>query len=156
MQSKHEFSNSKTIFLFPIISIDPDNSNHWRTLKHYYAILSEWLHGILGLLTLFWKFYIWKLFFFKCICRIRLIQYVNLCLFFSSQHSVDAVNAGVSPIGDTSYNSSHWDLGSSFFFAGTVITTIGTVMRTPQFTSNRSRPRVIDLLMLCWLKPTAV
>ncbi|XP_026100921.1 potassium channel subfamily K member 10-like [Carassius auratus] len=42
-----------------------------------------------------------------------------------SQHSVDAVNAGVSPIGDTSYNSSHWDLGSSFFFAGTVITTIG-------------------------------
>ncbi|CAM4691143.1 hypothetical protein PO909_010591 [Leuciscus waleckii] len=41
------------------------------------------------------------------------------------KHSVDAVNAGVSPIGDTSYNSSHWDLGSSFFFAGTVITTIG-------------------------------
>ncbi|XP_026088932.1 potassium channel subfamily K member 10-like [Carassius auratus] len=41
------------------------------------------------------------------------------------KHSVDAGNAGVSPIGDTSYNSSHWDLGSSFFFAGTVITTIG-------------------------------
>ncbi|XP_056150928.1 potassium channel subfamily K member 10a [Lampris incognitus] len=41
------------------------------------------------------------------------------------KHSVDAVNAGVSPIGDTSYNSSHWDLGSAFFFAGTVITTIG-------------------------------
>ncbi|XP_056337456.1 potassium channel subfamily K member 10a [Danio aesculapii] len=41
------------------------------------------------------------------------------------KHSVEAVNAGVSPIGDTSYNSSHWDLGSSFFFAGTVITTIG-------------------------------
>ncbi|XP_042633478.1 potassium channel subfamily K member 10-like [Cyprinus carpio] len=41
------------------------------------------------------------------------------------KHSVDAVTAGVSPIGDTSYNSSHWDLGSSFFFAGTVITTIG-------------------------------
>uniref|UniRef100_A0A8C5F6I3 Potassium channel, subfamily K, member 10b n=1 Tax=Gadus morhua TaxID=8049 RepID=A0A8C5F6I3_GADMO len=38
---------------------------------------------------------------------------------------VDAVNAGVSPIGDTSYNSSYWDLGSAFFFAGTVITTIG-------------------------------
>uniref|UniRef100_A0A672HCH2 Potassium channel, subfamily K, member 10b n=1 Tax=Salarias fasciatus TaxID=181472 RepID=A0A672HCH2_SALFA len=33
--------------------------------------------------------------------------------------------AGVRPIGDTSYNSSYWDLGSSFFFAGTVITTIG-------------------------------
>ncbi|KAK2856670.1 hypothetical protein Q5P01_005405 [Channa striata] len=41
------------------------------------------------------------------------------------KHSVDAVNAGVNPTGDTSYNSSHWDLGSAFFFAGTVITTIG-------------------------------
>ncbi|KAM6954287.1 potassium channel subfamily K member 10a [Aplochiton taeniatus] len=41
------------------------------------------------------------------------------------KHSVDAVNAGVSPIGDTSYNSSHWEMGSAFFFAGTVITTIG-------------------------------
>ncbi|CAB1335371.1 unnamed protein product, partial [Coregonus sp. 'balchen'] len=40
-------------------------------------------------------------------------------------HAIDAVSAGVSPIGDTSYNSSHWDLGSAFFFAGTVITTIG-------------------------------
>ncbi|KAG7247611.1 hypothetical protein CRUP_019985, partial [Coryphaenoides rupestris] len=40
-------------------------------------------------------------------------------------HSIDAVSAGVSPIGDTSYNSSYWDLGSAFFFAGTVITTIG-------------------------------
>ncbi|KAM3603010.1 uncharacterized protein V6R79_014989 [Siganus canaliculatus] len=41
------------------------------------------------------------------------------------KHSVDAVNAGVNPVSDTSYNSSHWDLGSAFFFAGTVITTIG-------------------------------
>ncbi|XP_060918465.1 potassium channel subfamily K member 10b isoform X2 [Labrus mixtus] len=41
------------------------------------------------------------------------------------KHSVDAVSAGVSPRGATSYNSSHWDLGSAFFFAGTVITTIG-------------------------------
>ncbi|XP_057679076.1 potassium channel subfamily K member 10a [Corythoichthys intestinalis] len=41
------------------------------------------------------------------------------------KHSVDAVNAGVNPVGDTTYNSSHWDLGSAFFFAGTVITTIG-------------------------------
>ncbi|XP_051908119.1 potassium channel subfamily K member 10a [Hippocampus zosterae] len=41
------------------------------------------------------------------------------------KHSVVAVNAGVNPVGDTSYNSSHWDLGSAFFFAGTVITTIG-------------------------------
>lgn len=44
---------------------------------------------------------------------------------FSFQHAIDAVSAGVSPIGDTSYNSSHWDMGSAFFFAGTVITTIG-------------------------------
>ncbi|XP_077416048.1 potassium channel subfamily K member 10b isoform X2 [Vanacampus margaritifer] len=41
------------------------------------------------------------------------------------KHSIDAVSAGVSPIGDTSYNSSYWDLASAFFFAGTVITTIG-------------------------------
>ncbi|XP_051578953.1 potassium channel subfamily K member 10-like [Myxocyprinus asiaticus] len=41
------------------------------------------------------------------------------------KYAVDAVSAGVSPIGDTSYNSSHWDLASAFFFAGTVITTIG-------------------------------
>ncbi|XP_065111163.1 potassium channel subfamily K member 10b isoform X2 [Paramisgurnus dabryanus] len=41
------------------------------------------------------------------------------------KHAVDAVSAGVSPIGETSHNSSHWDLSSAFFFAGTVITTIG-------------------------------
>ncbi|XP_036887223.1 potassium channel subfamily K member 10 [Sturnira hondurensis] len=41
------------------------------------------------------------------------------------QHALDADNAGVSPIGNSSTNSSHWDLGSAFFFAGTVITTIG-------------------------------
>ncbi|GAA6213399.1 potassium channel subfamily K member 10 isoform X1 [Lates japonicus] len=41
------------------------------------------------------------------------------------KHAIDAMSAGVRPTGDTSYNSSHWDLGSSFFFAGTVITTIG-------------------------------
>ncbi|XP_074517272.1 potassium channel subfamily K member 10b isoform X1 [Sebastes fasciatus] len=41
------------------------------------------------------------------------------------KHAIDAVSAGVSPIGDTSNNSSYWDLGSAFFFAGTVITTIG-------------------------------
>ncbi|XP_068615958.1 potassium channel subfamily K member 10-like [Brachionichthys hirsutus] len=41
------------------------------------------------------------------------------------QHAIDAVSAGVSPVGNTSYNSSYWDVGSAFFFAGTVITTIG-------------------------------
>ncbi|KAG9344743.1 hypothetical protein JZ751_010430 [Albula glossodonta] len=39
--------------------------------------------------------------------------------------SIEAASAGVSPIGETSHNSSYWDLGSAFFFAGTVITTIG-------------------------------
>ncbi|KAJ8410154.1 hypothetical protein AAFF_G00201350 [Aldrovandia affinis] len=39
--------------------------------------------------------------------------------------SIEAANAGVSPIGKASYNSSHWDLASAFFFSGTVITTIG-------------------------------
>ncbi|KAM6912652.1 potassium channel subfamily K member 10b isoform 2-T2 [Xenentodon cancila] len=41
------------------------------------------------------------------------------------KYAMEAVSAGVSPLGDTSYNSSYWDLGSAFFFAGTVITTIG-------------------------------
>lgn len=36
-----------------------------------------------------------------------------------------AINAGIIPLGNTSNQISHWDLGSSFFFAGTVITTIG-------------------------------
>ncbi|XP_019947235.1 potassium channel subfamily K member 10a [Paralichthys olivaceus] len=53
----------------------------------------------------------------KCVSPVELEAIIK--------HSVEAVNAGVSPIGDTSYNSSHWDLGSAFFFAGTVITTIG-------------------------------
>ncbi|XP_075470718.1 potassium channel subfamily K member 10 isoform X4 [Ascaphus truei] len=41
------------------------------------------------------------------------------------QRAIAADNAGVNPIGNYSNNSSHWDLGSAFFFAGTVITTIG-------------------------------
>lgn len=62
--------------------------------------------------------------------------FLHLFFFLSSQHSVDAVNAGVNPTGDTTYNSSHWDLGSAFFFAGTVITTIGTVMAKQIYTGN--------------------
>uniref|UniRef100_A0A3B4X036 Potassium channel, subfamily K, member 2b n=1 Tax=Seriola lalandi dorsalis TaxID=1841481 RepID=A0A3B4X036_SERLL len=38
---------------------------------------------------------------------------------------VSAVRAGVNPSGNSSYQTSLWDLSSSFFFAGTVITTIG-------------------------------
>uniref|UniRef100_A0A8C6ST89 Potassium channel, subfamily K, member 10a n=1 Tax=Neogobius melanostomus TaxID=47308 RepID=A0A8C6ST89_9GOBI len=61
-------------------------------------------------------------------------------------HSVEAVNAGVNPIGDTSYNSSHWDLGSAFFFAGTVITTIGY---------GNIAPRVGDQLGTIFVKSIA-
>lgn len=49
----------------------------------------------------------------------------NSCI--SLQHAIDAMSAGVSPIRDTAYNSSYWDVGSAFFFAGTVITTIGNI-----------------------------
>uniref|UniRef100_UPI00398F3C43 potassium channel subfamily K member 2-like isoform X1 n=1 Tax=Pristiophorus japonicus TaxID=55135 RepID=UPI00398F3C43 len=41
------------------------------------------------------------------------------------QHVMEAVNAGVNPAGNSTNQTSHWDLGSSFFFAGTIITTIG-------------------------------
>ncbi|XP_044304316.1 potassium channel subfamily K member 4 [Varanus komodoensis] len=42
------------------------------------------------------------------------------------QQLSDAMGAGVDPvINSTNANSSHWDMGSAFFFAGTVITTIG-------------------------------
>uniref|UniRef100_A0A8C7Y3Q6 Potassium channel, subfamily K, member 10b n=1 Tax=Oryzias sinensis TaxID=183150 RepID=A0A8C7Y3Q6_9TELE len=40
------------------------------------------------------------------------------------EHAMDAVSPGLRPL-DTTYNSSFWDLSSAFFFAGTVITTIG-------------------------------
>lgn len=46
-------------------------------------------------------------------------------IFLNLQQVVAAINAGIIPLGNTSAQNSHWDLGSSFFFAGTVITTIG-------------------------------
>lgn len=53
----------------------------------------------------------------------------DLCVlinfFLNLQQIVAAINAGIIPLGNTSNQISHWDLGSSFFFAGTVITTIG-------------------------------
>ncbi len=58
--------------------------------------------------------------------------------FCSLQHAIDAVNAGVSPIGNASNNSSYWDVGSAFFFAGTVITTIGKVLNNPFFDTQIS------------------
>ncbi|XP_028853817.1 potassium channel subfamily K member 10b [Denticeps clupeoides] len=41
------------------------------------------------------------------------------------KQAIDSANAGVSPIGNTSFESSYWDMLSAFFFAGTIITTIG-------------------------------
>ncbi|XP_063299907.1 potassium channel subfamily K member 2 isoform X1 [Pelobates fuscus] len=41
------------------------------------------------------------------------------------KHVMAAVNAGIIPVGNGTSQNSHWDMGSSFFFAGTVITTIG-------------------------------
>ncbi|MGH0147408.1 UNVERIFIED_CONTAM: hypothetical protein FKN15_013723 [Acipenser sinensis] len=42
-----------------------------------------------------------------------------------STQVVAALRAGVNPSGNYSNQTSIWDLSSSFFFAGTVITTIG-------------------------------
>ncbi|XP_078393981.1 potassium channel subfamily K member 2-like, partial [Cetorhinus maximus] len=41
------------------------------------------------------------------------------------EQTVLALETGVDPLGDTENISTNWDLASSFFFAGTVITTIG-------------------------------
>ncbi|XP_032818966.1 potassium channel subfamily K member 2-like isoform X1 [Petromyzon marinus] len=41
------------------------------------------------------------------------------------QNVAAALSAGVNPSGNATSQNSHWDLGSAFFFAGTVITTIG-------------------------------
>lgn len=43
----------------------------------------------------------------------------------SLQQVVSAVRAGVNPSGNSFNQTSLWDISSSFFFAGTVITTIG-------------------------------
>ncbi|XP_043553231.1 potassium channel subfamily K member 10-like isoform X2 [Chiloscyllium plagiosum] len=41
------------------------------------------------------------------------------------EHAIEALGAGVNPVDNSANNTSHWELGSAFFFAGTVITTIG-------------------------------
>lgn len=45
--------------------------------------------------------------------------------FCHPQQVVAAIRAGVNPSGHPSNEASMWDFSSSFFFAGTVITTIG-------------------------------
>ncbi|KAG7242936.1 hypothetical protein INR49_017626 [Caranx melampygus] len=59
-----------------------------------------------------------------------LMHITNHLVFFSPPHTtlpqvVSAVRAGVNPSGNSFNQTSLWDLSSSFFFAGTVITTIG-------------------------------
>lgn len=44
---------------------------------------------------------------------------------FTFQQVMSAIRSGVNPEGTLINHSSLWDLSSAFFFAGTVITTIG-------------------------------
>eukprot|EP00062_Callorhinchus_milii_P027384 gi/632990619/ref/XP_007884250.1/ PREDICTED: potassium channel subfamily K member 2-like [Callorhinchus milii] len=48
------------------------------------------------------------------------------------RHVMTAMDSGVDPIGNWSNTSKNWDLGSSFFFSGTVITTIGFGSTAPK------------------------
>lgn len=48
----------------------------------------------------------------------------NLFFILLLQVILDAWEHGVNPSGNST-NPSNWDFGSSFFFAGTVVTTIG-------------------------------
>lgn len=73
-----------------------------------------------------------------------------LCFPLILQHALDADNAGVSPVGNSSNSSSHWDLGSAFFFAGTVITTIGIQPFTTIFSSADPYEEWVD--RICLLK----
>ncbi|XP_019727089.1 potassium channel subfamily K member 2b isoform X1 [Hippocampus comes] len=50
---------------------------------------------------------------------------------------VSAIRAGVNPSGNSSNQTSLWDLSSSFFFAGTVITTIGFGNTSPHTEGGR-------------------
>ncbi|XP_067877726.1 potassium channel subfamily K member 10-like [Heterodontus francisci] len=54
---------------------------------------------------------------YPCVDPVRLDQLMAQTLL--------AMEAGVDPVSDAKNSSTNWDLGSSFFFAGTVITTIG-------------------------------
>lgn len=48
----------------------------------------------------------------------------KLC--FLSQNLIEAIQNGVYPVGNESqFEESNWDFSNSFFFAGTVVSTIG-------------------------------
>lgn len=79
---------------------------------------------ILGIVLAVFFFLIFELNFIGRIAVLRFCILSTLNYIFSLfQHAIKAVSRGVRPVGET--NSSYWDMGSSFFFAGTVITTIG-------------------------------
>lgn len=67
------------------------------------------------------------------------------------QHAVDAVSSGVSPFKDTAYNSSYWDKASAFFFAGTVITTIGKNFERFHSSTLRSDAGILLVCHRCFL-----
>ncbi|XP_067831611.1 potassium channel subfamily K member 2-like [Heptranchias perlo] len=54
---------------------------------------------------------------YQCVDSLRLDQLMEQMML--------AIESGVDPISNSSNLSTNWDLGSSFFFAGTIITTIG-------------------------------
>uniref|UniRef100_UPI00398F19D7 potassium channel subfamily K member 2-like n=1 Tax=Pristiophorus japonicus TaxID=55135 RepID=UPI00398F19D7 len=54
---------------------------------------------------------------YRCVDSVRLDELM--------EHMILAVEAGVHPASNSSNFTTNWDLGSSFFFAGTIITTIG-------------------------------
>ncbi|XP_062821182.1 potassium channel subfamily K member 4 isoform X2 [Anolis carolinensis] len=54
------------------------------------------------------------------------------------QQVTEAMGAGVNPVvNNTGINNSHWDMSSAFFFAGTVITTIGFGNISPKTDAGR-------------------
>ncbi|KPP64361.1 potassium channel subfamily K member 2-like, partial [Scleropages formosus] len=66
-------------------------------------------------------------------------QCVTECLSaVTPQQVVSAIRAGVNPSGTPSNQTSLWDLSSSFFFAGTVITTIGFGNISPHTQGGRT------------------
>lgn len=81
-----------------------------------------------------------------------LLPYALIFSFLTFQQVVSAVRAGVNPSGNLSNQTSLWDLSSSFFFSGTVITTIGKDTAVP----GRPPAQISTLLRStftwqCWL-----
>lgn len=82
----------------------------------------------------------------KMLCLCGIFCFYHFCQFYVmlvtvtalQQQVVSAMRAGVNPVGTPSNETSLWDLGSSFFFAGTVITTIGKSPLPKPLSAHRS------------------